>query len=67
MLRRKELTFYTVRRSNRESETALRLLSDQPRRFMPVLTHSQSIGDIQPVFERCERYEDGIGKFVLTF
>ena len=66
VLRRKEITFYTVRRSNRESETALRLLSDQPKRFMPVLTHSQSICEIQPVFERCADYEPGIGKFVLT-
>ncbi len=67
VLRRKELTFFSVRRSNRESETALKLLSDQPKRFVPVLTHSQSISDIQPIFERCERYDDGIGKFVLTF
>lgn len=67
VLRRKELTFYTVRRSNRDSETALQLLSDQPQRFAPVLTHCQTITDIQPVFEKCERYEDGIGKFVLTF
>src|SRR5579862_8890264 len=38
VLRRKELTFYSVRRSNRESHTALELLSDQPRRFVPILT-----------------------------
>lgn len=66
VLRRKELTFYPVRRSNRESAVALKLLSDYPQRFSPVLTHSQEITAIQPVFERCERYEDGIGKFVLT-
>ncbi|MBV8820099.1 MAG: alcohol dehydrogenase catalytic domain-containing protein, partial [Acidobacteriaceae bacterium] len=65
-LRRKELTFYSVRRSNRDSEMALRFLSDQLQRFAPVLTHSQSMTDIQPVFERCARYEEGIGKFVLT-
>ncbi len=67
VIRRKELTFYSVRRSNRDSETALKMLSAYPQRFVPVLTHWQSITDIQPVFERCERYEDGIGKFVLTF
>lgn len=67
VLRRKELTFYSVRRSNRDSETALKLLANEPQRFVPVLTNSQSIIDIQPIFERCERYEDGIGKFVLTF
>lgn len=67
VLRRKELTFYSVRRSNRDSETALKMLADYPQRFLPVLTHWQSITDIQPIFERCERYEEGIGKFVLTF
>ena len=56
-----------MRRSNRDSETALKMLSAYPQRFVPVLTHWQSITDIQPVFERCERYEGGIGKFVLTF
>jgi L-iditol 2-dehydrogenase len=67
VLRRKEITFYTVRRSNRDSETALRFLSEQPKRFMPVLTHSQPISGIQSAFERCARYETGIGKFVLNF
>jgi L-iditol 2-dehydrogenase len=67
VMRRKELTFISVRRSNRDSEMALRFLADQPKRFVPVLTHTQTITDIQPVFERCERYEEGIGKFVLTF
>lgn len=67
VLRRKELTFFSVRRSNRESHTALQLLSDQPQRFVPILTHTESISKIQPVFERCERYEEGIGKFVLNF
>lgn len=66
VMRRKELTLFTVRRSNRDSEMALKLLSEFPKRFAPVLTHTQSMADIQTVFERCERYEDGIGKFVLT-
>jgi L-iditol 2-dehydrogenase len=67
VLRRKELTFFSVRRSNRESHTALQLLSDMPQRFVPILTHSESISKIQPVFERCQSYEEGIGKFVLNF
>ncbi len=66
VLRRKELTFFSVRRSNRESHTALQLLSEQPALFVPILTHSQPILDIQSAFERCEKYEAGIGKFVLT-
>jgi threonine dehydrogenase-like Zn-dependent dehydrogenase len=67
VLRRKELTFFSVRRSNRESHTALQLLSDMPQRFVPILTHAESISKIQPVFERCQAYEEGIGKFVLNF
>ena len=67
VMRRKELTLYTVRRSNRDSEMALRLLAEFPQRFAPVLTHTRELSDIQKVFEQCERYEDGIGKFVLTF
>jgi hypothetical protein len=38
-----------------------------PQRFVPILTHSDSITNIQPIFERCAGYEEGIGKFVLNF
>lgn len=66
VLRRKELTFFPIRRSNRQSETALKLLADQPSRFVPILTHQRSMLEIQPAFEQCASYESGIGKYILT-
>lgn len=66
ILRRKELAFYTVRRSNHDSGSALRLLADQPRRFAPVLTHQRPLAGVQAAFELCERYDDGVGKLTLT-
>ncbi len=66
ILRRREIAFYTVRRSNRDSETALHMLAEQPRRFVPMLTHSRPLSEIQSAFELVERYSDGVGKFVLT-
>ena len=66
LLRRKEIAVYTVRRSNRDSETALHMLAEQPRRFLPMLTHERPLPEIQSAFELCERYGDGVGKFVLT-
>lgn len=66
-LRRKELAFYSVRRSNHDSETALRLLASEPRRFAPMLTHERPIQEAQQAFELCERYADGVGKLTLTF
>ncbi len=65
IIRRKELAFYTVRRSNHDSETALRLLAAEPRRFSALLTHQRPISDIQKSFELCESYADGVGKLTL--
>ncbi len=66
ILRRKELAFYTVRRSNHDSGNALRLLADQPQHFAPVLTHNRPLSGIQSAFELCEKYEDGVGKLTIT-
>jgi len=65
-IRRKEIAFYSVRRSNKESETALRMLTDEPRRFVPILTHARPLSEVQAAFELCEHYSDDVGKFVLT-
>lgn len=64
-LRRKELTFYNVRRSNHTSDNALRILSANPRLFAPMLTHTRPLEQIQPAFELLEQYADGVGKIVL--
>jgi len=66
LMRRKELAFYSVRRSNHESGTAVRLLSSHSKLFAPILTHERPIADIQTAFEICEQYEDGVGKLTVT-
>jgi len=67
ILRRKELAFYSVRRSNHDSGAALRLLAAEPKRFAPMLTHERSISEIQAAFEQCEAYADGVGKLTIRF
>jgi len=66
IMRRKELAFYSVRRSNHDSETALRLLAGHSRRFAPIFTHQRPLADIQAAFELCETYSDGVGKLTIT-
>jgi len=65
-MRRKELAFYTVRRSNHDSEAALNLLAGYPARFAPLLTHERPLQDVQKAFELCSSYAEGIGKMTLT-
>jgi len=65
ILRRKELAFYSVRRSNHDSQAALRLLSTHPKRFAPILTHERPLSGIQSAFELCERRDDGVGKLTI--
>jgi L-iditol 2-dehydrogenase len=66
VMRRKELFFYNVRRSNHDSENAIRLLQAFPERFAQVITHQRPFDTIQSTFEMAEKYEDGTGKVVLT-
>lgn len=63
--RRKELALYNVHRSNHDSATALRLLSEQPGRFALIVTHLRPLEEIQGAFEMLERYEGGPGKVVI--
>ena len=54
-IRRKELYFYSVRRSNHTTEEALRLLSEHPKLFSaPVVTHTRPLDKIQDAFELVE-------------
>jgi L-iditol 2-dehydrogenase len=64
-LRRKELEFFTVRRSNHVGQPSLRLLEEHPKRFTPMITHRAMLGAIQSSFETLESYADGVGKIVL--
>ncbi len=63
--RNKELSLFNVRRSNHESETALKLLDEYPGRFASIITHARPIEEVQTVFETLEHYSDGIGKAVV--
>jgi L-iditol 2-dehydrogenase len=65
VMRRKEIRFYNVRRSNGESELALELLKERPERFRPLLTHTFPLERIQQAFELLEGYRDGCGKVVV--
>lgn len=67
IMRRKELAFYSVRRSNHDSETALRLLENERKRFAPLLTHERHVSQIQAAFEMSESYADGVGKMTIRF
>lgn len=65
-MRRKELRFFNVRRSNHESEAALHILKERPSYFSPMLTHTRPLESVQPAFEMLERYADGVGKIVIA-
>jgi L-iditol 2-dehydrogenase len=66
-MRRKELYFFSVRRSNHETEEALTMMRERPTLFGPLVTHTRPLDKIQEAFEMLERYDEGIGKLVLTF
>lgn len=66
VMRRKELALFNVRRSNHDSETALQLLSAEPARFIPMLTHEYGLERIQTAFETLESYSDGAIKSVVA-
>ncbi len=65
VMRRKELAFYNVRRSNHESEAAVALLREKPALFGPLVTHVEPIERIEETFFLVERYGDGVGKAVI--
>lgn len=64
-MRRKELVFFNVRRSNRESALALGLLAREPARFAPLLTHTRPLDRIAEAFSIAETYSDGVGKMTI--
>jgi L-iditol 2-dehydrogenase len=65
-MRRKEVALYNVRRSSHESHIALDLLINHLNRFEPMITHTRPLEDIASAFAKFERYEDGLGKLVIT-
>jgi L-iditol 2-dehydrogenase len=66
-MRRKELAYFTVRRSNHDSELALDLLVRHPKLFAPLVTHCRPVEQIAEAFDMLEHYRDGVGKLVIRF
>lgn len=64
--RRKELVVQQVRRSNGEEGRALALLTDERRRFSPLLTHRRPLAAVAAAFTTVEAYADGVGKMIVS-
>ena len=64
-MRRKELAIFNVRRSNHESEAALRMLVERLQWFAPLVTHTRPLDAIAAAFDVTERRADGVGKMVI--
>jgi L-iditol 2-dehydrogenase len=64
-MRRKELTLFSVRRSNHETKDALELLQAHAAWFAPVLTHTRPIERIGEAFAIASQYQDGVGKMIV--
>lgn len=62
VMRRKETAIFNVRRSNHETDLAIRVLAAEPKRFAPLVTHRMPLESIQTAFETLEAYADGVGK-----
>lgn len=66
VMRRKEIRFFNVRRSNHETDAAVTLLREHPRRFAPVLTHQRPLEEVADSFAMLAAYRDGVGKLTVT-
>jgi L-iditol 2-dehydrogenase len=64
-MRKKEITFFNVYRSNHQSERARDLLAENVTLFAPMLTHSRPIDKIQEAFELNHHYRDNVGKMLV--
>ncbi|MDP9169288.1 MAG: alcohol dehydrogenase catalytic domain-containing protein [Acidobacteriota bacterium] len=65
-LRKKEITFFNVYRSNHQSFRARDVLGENVGFFAPLVTHARPLGEIQQAFEVVDRYADGVGKMIVT-
>jgi L-iditol 2-dehydrogenase len=65
IMRRKEMTVFNVRRSNRESTEALAMLTAHAACFSPVVTHTRPLEDISRTFAQLENYAAGMAKVVI--
>ena len=65
MLRKKEITFFNVYRSNHQTERARDILAENVSMFAPMLTHARPLDEIRQAFDLVTRYEDGVGKMLV--
>jgi L-iditol 2-dehydrogenase len=64
-IRRKELTLYNVRRSNHETDLAVRLLTERPELFGDIVSHRMPMERIGAAFDMMEHYGDGASKVIV--
>jgi L-iditol 2-dehydrogenase len=64
-LRKKEITFFNVYRSNHQTEHARDILAAHTSLFAPLVTHARPLEAIQDAFEIAVSYADGVGKMVV--
>ncbi|HVW85885.1 MAG TPA: alcohol dehydrogenase catalytic domain-containing protein [Bryobacteraceae bacterium] len=65
-LRKKEITFFNVYRSNHQTERARDILAENVSLFAPLVTHSRPLDEIQQAFETATQYADGVGKMLVV-
>jgi threonine dehydrogenase-like Zn-dependent dehydrogenase len=59
------LTLYNVRRSNHETDLAVRLLRERPALFGDIISHRKPIEQIGAAFDMMEHYGDGASKVIV--
>jgi L-iditol 2-dehydrogenase len=65
-LRRKEISFFNVYRSNHQTGNARDILAEHLNLFAPLVTHSRPLDEIQQAFDQVISYSDGVGKMLVT-
>jgi L-iditol 2-dehydrogenase len=65
-LRKKEISFFNVYRSNHQTDNARDILAEHLSLFAPLVTHSRPLDEIQQAFDQVISYSDGVGKMLVT-
>jgi L-iditol 2-dehydrogenase len=65
-LRKKEISFFNVYRSNHQSDRARDVLADNVSLFAPLVTHCRPLDQIQTAFDIAYTYADGVGKMIVS-
>jgi L-iditol 2-dehydrogenase len=64
-LRKKEISFFNVYRSNHQTDRARDLLGANLKLFAPLVTHSRPLDQIGEAFDIAHSYEGGVGKMIV--